>query len=223
MSVGGRPATYGTSVITGPTDGDGASADPDVWHALIRSRLDEEAGIIRSLVDGPAVAATAEVARRIAAALRMGGKVLFFGNGGSAMEAGHLAAELLGRYRLERTGLAAISLSDATAAVTAIANDYDYADVFARQIVALGRPGDVAVGLTTSGMSENVRRGLVAARTLEMYAVAMTGANGGQVAAVADSCVCVPSVDTARVQEAHLILGHTICEIAERELFADLE
>lgn len=144
--------------------------------------------------------------------------MLFFGNGGSASDAGHLAAELLGRFRLERQSLAAVCLSDHTAAATAIGNDYGYDEVFARQVAGLGRPGDVAVGLSTSGSSRNVVRGLETAREHGLVTVALTGAGGGKVAAVVDVCVRVPSEDTPRIQELCMLLGHTLCELVEQEL-----
>ena len=186
---------------------------------LLRTRVaDSVAATQRLAANAGALAATAEAAGRIAAALRGGGKALFFGNGGSASDAGHLAAELLGRFALERRSLAAACLSDHTAAMTAIANDYGYDEVFARQITGVGRPGDVAVGLSTSGNSPNVVRGLEAAREQGLTTVAFTGAGGGKLAGLVDVCVRVPSDDTPRVQELCMLLGHTLCELVEREL-----
>ncbi len=160
-----------------------------------------------------------EIAAVIVETLRNGGKVIFFGNGGSSMDAGHLAAELTGRYAYDRPGLAAFSISDSTAALTAIGNDYSYADVFSRQVLALGRPGDVVVGLTTSGNSANVVRALAVAQEAGMVTVALTGRSGGRVADVARFSVQVPSDDTPRVQEACLHLGHSICELVESTMF----
>jgi D-sedoheptulose 7-phosphate isomerase len=185
---------------------------------LLRARVADSVAAVRRLLEGDAVAATADAAGRIADSLRDGGKVLFFGNGGSASDAGHLAAELLGRFALERPSLAAVCLSDHTAAMTAIGNDYGYDDVFARQVTGLGRPGDVAVGLSTSGSSPNVVRGLEAAREAGLVTVAFTGAGGGKVAGLVDVCVRVPTEDTPRVQELCMLLGHSLCEIVEREL-----
>ncbi|MHB2022610.1 MAG: D-sedoheptulose-7-phosphate isomerase [Mycobacteriales bacterium] len=165
-----------------------------------------------------ALARAEEAAARIVSSLRAGGTVFFFGNGGSSMDAGHLAAELLGRFYLDRPALAAVSLPDATAALTAIGNDFSFDAVFARQLQGLARSGDVAVGLSTSGNSPNVVAGLRAARELGVCAVAMTGAGGGALREVADICIEVPTADTPRVQELCLHLGHTICEIVEREL-----
>jgi D-sedoheptulose 7-phosphate isomerase len=186
---------------------------------VLRQRVAESIEAAQRLLDASdAIAATADAAHRIADSLRAGGKVVFFGNGGSASDASHLAAELLGRFALERRSLAAACLSDHTAAMTAIANDYAYDEVFARQVAGLGRPGDVAVGLSTSGSSPNVVRGLETARELGMTTVALTGASGGKVAAVVDVCVRVPSEETPRVQELCMLLGHTLCELVERDL-----
>ena len=187
---------------------------------LLRARVADSVAAGRRLLESDAVAATATAAAHVTASLRAGGKVLFFGNGGSACDAGHLAAELLGRFALERRSLAAVCLSDHTAAMTAIGNDYGYDEVFARQVAGLGRPGDVAVGLSTSGSSPNVVRALETARELGLVTVALTGAGGGKVAAVVDVCVRVPSEETPRVQELCMLLGHTLCEIVERDLSA---
>jgi D-sedoheptulose 7-phosphate isomerase len=188
-------------------------------ETLLRQRVADSIATAQRLLDGSdAIAATGDAAGRIADCLRAGGKVVFFGNGGSASDAGHLAAELLGRFALERRSLAAACLSDHTAAMTAISNDYGYDQVFARQIAGLGRQGDVAVGLSTSGSSPNVVRGLETARELGMTTVALTGASGGKVAAVVDVCIRVPSEETPRVQELCMLLGHTLCELVEREL-----
>lgn len=186
---------------------------------LVRQRLAETIAVKQQMQQGDVAAQTVEVARAIIDSLRAGGKVIFFGNGGSAQDAGHLAAELMGRYAFDRPGLAAISLPDATAAITAISNDYSYDEVFARQVLATGRPGDVVIGLTTSGNSPNVVRALEVAGQAGMTTVTLTGALGGKVADVARICIRVPSEDTARVQEACLHLGHSICEMVEAALF----
>jgi D-sedoheptulose 7-phosphate isomerase len=194
-------------------------------ESVLRQRVAESIAASQRLLAGPVgsdqvdpIAAAADAAARIAASLRAGGKVMFFGNGGSASDASHLAAELLGRFALERRSLAAACLSDHTAAMAAIGNDYAYDDVFARQLAGLGRPGDVAVGLSTSGTSANVVRALETAREMGLVTIALTGAGGGKVAAVVDVCVRVPSEDTPRVQELCMLLGHTLCELVEREL-----
>jgi D-sedoheptulose 7-phosphate isomerase len=187
--------------------------------ALVRRRLTDSIEVHRRLLDSSCVEQAAQVAAKMVAAFSAGGKVLFFGNGGSSMDAGHLAAEMLGRYALERPALPAASLADHTAAMTAIGNDYGFDEVFARQVAGLGTAGDVLVGLTTSGDSPNVVRALAEGRHRGMYTVALTGSKGGAVTEVADLCLRVPATDTPRVQEACLHLGHTICELVEAALF----
>ena len=186
---------------------------------LVLERLADAIAVKQQMLSGAAAAQAVEIARRMIESLRSGGKVIFFGNGGSAQDAGHLAAELMGRFAFDRPGLAAFSLPDATAAMTAIGNDYSYDEVFARQVLAAGRAGDVVVGLTTSGNSPNVVRALEAAGHAGMTTVALTGAPGGKVAEVAEICVRVPSDNTGRIQEACLHLGHSICEMVEAALF----
>ncbi|MDP9432730.1 MAG: SIS domain-containing protein [Actinomycetota bacterium] len=186
---------------------------------LIRRRLQDSVDIKQQIIESECVTQAAAVAERIVESLRNGGKVVFFGNGGSSMDAGHLAAELLGRFYYDRPSLPAVSLPDATAAMTAIGNDYDYAEVFSRQVRGVGRAGDVAVGLSTSGNSPNVLRAMEAARELGMFTVSMTGANGGKVRDLVDVSIRVPTDDTPRIQEACMHLGHTICEIVEARIF----
>lgn len=188
---------------------------------LVLERLKDSLAVKSQMLTSDCVGQATAAAEVMITSLRAGGKILFFGNGGSSMDAGHLAAELAGRFYRDRPGLAGISLSDGTASLTAIANDYAYDDVFARQIRGLGRPGDVAVGLTTSGNSANVVNALLAARETGLVTVALTGSSGGKVAAIADLCIRVPTDDTPRVQEACMHLGHTICEIVEREMFPE--
>ncbi|WP_197512882.1 SIS domain-containing protein [Mycobacterium sp. 852002-10029_SCH5224772] len=186
---------------------------------LVQQRLAETIEVKQQMQQGDCAAQAVGVARVIIGSLRTGGKVIFFGNGGSAQDAGHLAAELMGRFAFDRPGLAAISLPDATAAITAIGNDYSYDEVFARLVLAAGRPGDVVIGLTTSGNSPNVVRALEVAGQAGMTTVTLTGARGGKVADAAEICIRVPSEDTARIQEACLHLGHSICEMVEAALF----
>jgi D-sedoheptulose 7-phosphate isomerase len=161
----------------------------------------------------------AYLAERVGAALRDGGKVLLFGNGGSAADATHLAAEFVGRFRYDRAPLPALSLSDNASSVSAIGNDYSYEEVFARQVQAFGRPGDVAIGITTSGTSANVVAGLATARDEGLYTAVLTGRSGGVVGDEADLCLRMPTDETARVQECYLLIGHVLCELVERSLF----
>lgn len=187
--------------------------------ATARRRLSDAIAVKQAMLDDDVLEQAVGIAHVLVMALRAGNKIMFFGNGGSSMDAGHLAAELTGRFAYDRPGLAAFSLSDSTAAVTAIGNDYSYAEVFARQVLGLGRRGDVAFGLTTSGSSANVVRGLEVAREAGMVTVALTGAEGRRCLGIADHCIRVPSTDTARVQEACLHVGHTICELVEAAMF----
>jgi D-sedoheptulose 7-phosphate isomerase len=151
-------------------------------------------------------------------ALNSGGKLLFFGNGGSAADAQHLAAELTVRYRANRRALAAIALTTDTSALTAIGNDLGFAELFARQIEALGRPGDLAIGITTSGKSANVTLGLRKAKAMGLAAAALAGRDGGDLVGLADPLLIVPSDVTARVQEMHILLGQMLCGALEIEL-----
>jgi len=147
------------------------------------------------------------------------GKLLLFGNGGSAADAQHLAAELVGRFRHERPALPALALTTDSSVLTALGNDLGFGQVFARQVQALGRPGDLALGLSTSGRSANVVAGLQVARDRGLRTAALTGADGGDLAGLADTLLCVPSSDTARIQEMHILLGHLLCEALEKAEF----
>ena len=158
-----------------------------------------------------------DAAAAITAAFRAGGKLLLFGNGGSAADAQHVAAEFVGRFQRERAAMAAMALTTDTSVLTSIGNDYAFERVFARQIEALGRAGDVAFGISTSGASPNIVAGLSAARALGLQTIALTGGDGGAVGKAAAIHVNVPAPNTARVQEAHRTLLHVICEIVERD------
>jgi D-sedoheptulose 7-phosphate isomerase len=193
-------------------------SQPD-WTPLFRSRISDSIATTQLLLHDESLESASRIADRLLVALRSGGKVFFFGNGGSATEAQHLSAELLGRFYRDRPALPAVSLADNTAAMTAIGNDYSYEETFARQLLGLGSPGDVAIGMSTSGNSPNVVRALEAAKGHGLVTVAMTGAQGGRVAEIAHEIFRAPSRDTPRIQEAHLLIGHTICEIVENELF----
>jgi len=160
-----------------------------------------------------------EVAELIVASFRAGGKVLFCGNGGSAADAQHLAAELAGRLRLDRPGLPAMALTVNASVLTAVANDFGYDEVFARQVEALGAAGDVLIGISTSGSSQNVVRALEQAREGGLTTVAMVGDAGGEMVNVSDVAIRVPVTATQHVQEAQIAVGHAICEIVEAEMF----
>jgi D-sedoheptulose 7-phosphate isomerase len=181
---------------------------------VVRALKDAAAAHERMTADAGAVADAAGV---IAAALRQGRTVLVFGNGGSAADAQHFAAELVGRYEKDRQGWPAIALTTDTSALTAIGNDYGFERVFARQIEALGRAGDIAIGISTSGQSPNVLRGIEAANARGMISIALTG-RGGDAGRVATHHVAVKEDRTARVQEVHATVLHVICELVEMEL-----
>ncbi len=184
--------------------------------ALIASACDEIAANFAALKAlGPRIAQTAAM---WSAALKAGGRVLFCGNGGSAADAQHLAAELSGRFEMNRPAMAGLALTTDTSALTAIANDFGYESVFARQVEALGRPGDVLYAISTSGNSPNVLAAAKAARALGMSVVGVTGAGGGKLAGLSDVLLDVPAAKAARVQELHIAVGHMVCGIVEGEL-----
>lgn len=169
-------------------------------------------------VCSPALTSAADV---LIAAYREGRKAVFFGNGGSAADAQHLAAEFVGRYLCEREPLPALALNTNTSVVTAIGNDYGYEHVFARQLQALAAPGDVAVGISTSGNSTNVVEALRLAARLGLSTIALTGASGGQLRGLVDVLIAVPSDETPRIQECHILAGHALCDAVERAIMAD--
>lgn len=191
---------------------------PDL-AAQVRSSVAASVEALESLLeDDETLERVARVAGGIADALIADGKVWLFGNGGSAADAQHIAAELVGRFRLERRGLAAEALTVNPSVLTSLANDFGFETVFARQLDALARPRDVAIGITTSGRSANVVEGLRTARALGARTVALTGADPGGAGDAADESIAVPSSDVARVQECHIVIGHVVCELVEKLL-----
>jgi D-sedoheptulose 7-phosphate isomerase len=183
---------------------------------LIQERIAEAVEVTRSLSEPRRRETLLAIVRAMCDSLQQGGKVLFCGNGGSAADAQHLAAELVGRYLLDRRPLPAICLTDNTATLTAVANDYGYGDVLARAVSGLGVRGDVLVGLTTSGTSANVLAALAAGRAAGLTTVAFVGRNTAEVSVVADHVISIDSPTTAHVQEAHMVLGHIVCELVEQ-------
>ena len=165
------------------------------------------------------ISTAAKVSEILVRSLKQGNKALIFGNGGSAADAQHIAAEFVGRFAFDRPALPALALSVNGSCVTAIGNDYGFDLVFSRQLEALGRPGDVAIGISTSGNSPNVVKGMVTARKMELHTVALTGAAGGDLKGRVDHCICVPSNETPRIQEGHILIGHIISELVESEMF----
>jgi D-sedoheptulose 7-phosphate isomerase len=164
------------------------------------------------------IATSAEL---VVAAFKAGNKVILFGNGGSAADSQHIAAEFVGRFAFDRPALPALALSVNTSCVTAIGNDYGFDQVFSRQLEALARPGDVAIGISTSGNSPNVLGGIAAANRLALRTVAWTGCTGGKLKHAAEYCICVPSNETPRIQECHILVGHIVAEIVEQEIFGE--
>ncbi len=167
---------------------------------------------------GPLVATAAEM---LAQVFKAGGRVLLFGNGGSAADAQHLAAEFVNRFQVERPPLAALALTTDTSILTAVGNDYDFREIFAKQVRALGRPGDLAWGISTSGDSANVVAGLVAARDLDLKTLSLSGRDGGPVAAASEVALVVPSGNTPRIQEVHITIGHVLCDLVDYLLFPE--
>ena len=165
----------------------------------------------------PAMTAAADA---LISAYRAGHKALFFGNGGSSTDAQHLAGEFLGRFLRERSPLPAVALADNTAAVTAIGNDYGYEQVFSRQLQALATPGDVAVALSTSGNSRNVVEAVSCARKLGLFTIGFTGASGGRLRDLVDVLIAIPSDETPRIQECHILVGHALCDAVEQAITA---
>jgi D-sedoheptulose 7-phosphate isomerase len=180
---------------------------------VFEQAIAEHLSVVQSLVSQQSL--LQQIAAEMTKAVLGGNKVLWCGNGGSAADAQHLAAELVGRFRRERRGLASIALTTDTSILTSVANDYGYEDVFRRQIEALCAPDDVVIGISTSGSSKNVCAALNSARELGAFTVALTGATGGALASIADVTLSIPSNDTARIQEAHILCGHMLCDWVE--------
>lgn len=186
----------------------------------IRRRLEESSRVKQEMLSSPELLDAVErAAEAIYSSLRLGGKLVLFGNGGSAADAQHIACEFVGRFGKERGALPAIALTTNTSCLTAIANDYSFDVVFERQVRALVRRGDVVIGISTSGRSRNVILGLRAARELGAFTVGLTGATGDEMCRECDVCIKVPSTSTPRIQEAHITIGHIISELVESWLF----
>jgi len=165
------------------------------------------------------ISTAAKVGEILVRSLKQGNKALIFGNGGSAADAQHIAAEFVGRFAFDRPALPALALSVNGSCVTAIGNDYGFDLIFSRQLEALGRPGDVAIGISTSGNSPNVVKAMATARKMELHTVALTGASGGGLKGRVDHCICVPSNETPRIQEGHMLIGHIISDLVEAAMF----
>jgi D-sedoheptulose 7-phosphate isomerase len=192
----------------------------DAAQALAVARIRDCGAVVQSLLESPAyLSAVVTVADAMTKCLRSGNKILFFGNGGSAADAQHLAAELSGRFLKERRSLSGCALTTNSSVLTAIGNDYSFDEVFARQVEGMGSSGDVAFGISTSGNSPNVLRALKVAGEKGLVTMGLTGRNGGKLPEAVDYCICIPSDQTPRIQEAHILTGHTLCELIEETLF----
>jgi len=181
---------------------------------IFRESADLKVRFIRQNVD-----VLGQVIKMVVEAFKAGNKVLLFGNGGSAADAQHIAAEFVNRFLIERPPLPAIALTTDTSVLTSISNDYGYIDSFSKQVKALGREGDVAIGLSTSGTSANVMKAIKVAKELGLKTVSLTGGDGGGIAKLSDIALVVDSPSTPRIQEVHITIGHVLCEMVDRMLF----
>ena len=189
-------------------------------HKNVSQQLTESATVKRDLAERDA-GQIVEFFQRVIGCLRQGGKILFCGNGGSAADAQHLAAELVGRFGKGKPPLAAIALTTDTSVLTCLSNDYRFDAIFAKQVQALGKKGDVLVSISTSGKSENIVRAARCARELGLFTVALTGSGGGVLAEVAELCLKVPSENSQRIQEAHITIGHIVLDLLEKKLASE--
>ena len=193
-----------------------ANLKPD----FVAQQISESITVKEAMLDDEELIAQVEaVAELIVETYRNGGKVLLAGNGGSAADAQHIAAELVSRFTFDRPALPAMALTTDSSILTAISNDYGYESLFARQLEASGRPGDVFIAISTSGNSPNIVRALATASELDLVSVGLTGATGGEMADLCRYCVNIPSTDTPRIQEGHITVGHILCASTEQALF----
>ena len=188
---------------------------------IYKEAVSSHASVIQLVMHDAALAlAVAAIGRTATQTLKNGGKILLCGNGGSAADSQHIAAELVGRFGKDRPPLAAIALTVDSSAMTAIGNDYDFTAIYARQVEGLGKPDDLLIGITTSGNSPNVLQAIMKAKLMGLKTASLTGGNlESKIATLADVCAHVPSTDTPRIQEAHILIGHIICAHIEKELF----
>ena len=192
----------------------------DTFEDRVRYSIRESIATKQQVLnDAELISKIARVSEIVRSSFERGNKLVIFGNGGSAADAQHIAAEFVGRFAFDRPALPALALSVNTSCVTAIGNDYGFDHIFARQIEGFGRAGDVAIGISTSGNSPNVISGLSVARENGLQTVALAGRTGGKMKSVAEYCVCVPSNETPRIQECHILIGHVISELVEQSLF----
>lgn len=178
--------------------------------AIIKESIQVKEELIKTQVDK-----IDEAAQLIYSVLKKRGKVILFGNGGSAADSQHIAAELIGRFKIERPPLKALALTTNTSILTALANDYGFEHTFSRQIQALGEAGDVAIAISTSGNSPNVIAATIKAKEMKISTIGLTGGDGGELSEIVDVAILIPSPSTPRIQEAHIVVGHIICELVE--------
>ena len=192
----------------------------EMAQSLAVTRIRDSVALTQRLLQSSAyLNAVVRAAEAMIQCLRSGNKILFFGNGGSAADAQHLAAELSGRFLKERPSLAGWALTTNSSLLTAIGNDYSFDEVFARQIQGMGNSKDIAFAISTSGNSLNVLRAVEAAREKELVSIGLTGNKGGRLGESVDHCICVPSEETPRIQEAHILTGHILCELIDEAMF----
>jgi D-sedoheptulose 7-phosphate isomerase len=192
----------------------------DTPNGFVAKQIGESIAVKQALLeDNDLIGRIEAVADLVVATYRSGGKVLIAGNGGSAADAQHIAAELVSRFTFDRPALPAIALTTDSSILTGIGNDYGYESLFSRQVEAMGRPGDVFIGISTSGNSANVLKALSTARDNKLVTVGLTGAGGGRMVELCDHCLRMPSNDTPRIQECHITVGHILCAHTENTLF----
>jgi D-sedoheptulose 7-phosphate isomerase len=187
----------------------------------IKRIIEESQSVKTSLLSEKTLALIEKAAKRIIEALKHGGKVIVFGNGGSASDSQHMVAELVGRFKKERAAMPAIALTTNTSTITALSNDYGYDVSFKRQLEALGKKADIAIGISTSGMAKNVIATLLKAKEMGLATIGLTGTGGGALKDIADLSIVVNSHDTARIQEAHILIIHILCELIEDALSSE--
>jgi D-sedoheptulose 7-phosphate isomerase len=191
-----------------------------VTSGAVRAHIEETSGVVAAmLADERLLEIVAQVAEACVKSLRDGGKLLFMGNGGSAADSQHLAGEMVSRFAFDRPGLPAFALTVDTSVLTAIGNDYGYEQLFARQVQAVGKRGDVLFGFSTSGASPNILAGLATAKAMGIATVGMTGNRRARITQSCDHCIEIPSASTPRIQEGHIVVGHIICGLIEERMF----
>lgn len=183
------------------------------FQDLIGTILNNHQSVIQNIV--PLIPTLSNIAEKIIHAIQKNGTVFWMGNGGSAADTQHMAAELIGRFKRERRAIASIALTTDTSILTSVGNDYGFNYIFSRQLEGLCKPNDVVIGLSTSGNSQNIIEGVQVAKKIGAYTLSFTGDTGGKLKAMTDDCICVPSDITARIQEAHSLMGHILCEIID--------